>query len=83
MYPSEMTVNNTNLSAMKCCYLDLNISIYRGKFRVTLYDRRKDYNFKVITFPFLDGNIPTNLSYGAFTSHLVRMAKVNTTFKGF
>ena len=61
-------VNNTNISARKCCYLDLTISIYQGKFRVTLYDKRKDYNFKVITYPFLDGNVPNNLSYGIFIS---------------
>ena len=28
IYPNEMIVNNTNISARKCCYLDLNISIY-------------------------------------------------------
>ena len=43
-----MVVNNTNISALKCCYLDLNISIYQEKFRVALYDKRKDYNFKFI-----------------------------------
>ena len=47
-----MIANNTNISARKCCYLDLNISIYEGKFRVTLYDKIKDYNFKFISYPF-------------------------------
>ena len=83
IYPNEMIVNNTNISARKCCYLDLNISIYQGKFRITLYDKRKDYNFDVISYPFLDGNIPKNLSYGVFASQLIRMAKVNSTLKGF
>lgn len=59
------------------------ISIYRGKFRVVLYDKRTDYNFKVISYPYLDGNIPNNLSYGVFISQLVRFAKINTTFNGF
>ena len=83
IYPKEMIVNNTNISARKCCYLDLTISIYQGKFRVTLYDKRKDYNFKVITYPFLDGNVPNNLTYGIFISQLVRLARVNSTLKGF
>ena len=55
----------------------------QGKFRITLYDKRKDYNFDVISYPFLDGNIPKNLSYGVFSSQLIRMAKVNSTLKGF
>ena len=83
IYPEEMIVNNTNISAKKCSYLDLSISIYRGKFRVTLYDKRNDYKFKVISYPFLDGNIPKNLSYGVFSSQLIRMANINTTLKGF
>jgi hypothetical protein len=48
-----------------------------------LYDKRKDYSFKVISYPFLDGSIPKNLSYGVFTSQLIRLAKINTTLKGF
>ena len=48
-----------------------------------MYDKRKYYNFKVISYPFLDGNIPNNFSYGIFISQLVRFAKINTTFNGF
>ena len=65
-------MNCTNVSPRKCNYLDLCISVYRGKFRVTLYDKRKDYSFNVISYPFLDGNIPKNLSYGVFISQLVK-----------
>ena len=83
IYPKEMIVNCTNVSPRKCNYLDLCISVYRGKFRVTLYDKRKDYSFNVISYPFLDGNIPKNLSYGVFISQLVRFANINTTVEGF
>ena len=83
IYPEEMIVNCTNVSPRKCNYLDMSISIYRGKFRVTLYDKRKDYSFNVISYPFLDGNIPHNLSYGVFISQLVRFANINTTVEGF
>ena len=83
IYPQEMIVNCTNVSPRKCNYLDLCVSIYRGKFRVKLYDKRKDYSFNVISYPFLDGNIPKNLSYGVLISQLVRFAKINTTVEGF
>ncbi len=83
IYPIEMIINCTNVSPRKCNYLDMSISIYRGKFRVTLYDKRKDYSFHVISYPFLDGNIPNNLSYSVFISQLVRFAKINTTVEGF
>ena len=83
IYPPELVVNCTNISPRKCYYLDLCISIYRGKYSVSLYDKRQAFPFNVISYPFLDGNVPTALSYGVFTSQLVRFAKVNSSFKGF
>ena len=38
----------------------------KGKFYFSLYDKRNDYDFDVISFPFLDGNIPKGQSYGVF-----------------
>ena len=32
IYPSEMIVNKTNVSVQKTNFLDMTISIYRGKF---------------------------------------------------
>ena len=52
----------------------MTISIYRGKFYIKLYDKRNDYNFGVISFPYLDGNIPKGQSYGIFISQLIRYA---------
>ena len=83
IYPKEMVINNTNISPCKCNYLDLTISIYKGQFLVKLYDKRKDYSFKVISYPHLDGNIPCNQSYGVFTSQLVRFCRVNTSICGY
>ena len=83
IYPAEMIVNCSNVSTRKCNYLDMTISICKGKFRVVLYDKRKDYKFNVISYPFLDGNIPHNQSYGVFISQLVRFSNINTTVEGF
>ena len=83
IYPEEMVINKTNISRCKCNYLDLTISIYRGKFYIKLYDKRNDYNFEVINYPFLDGNIPKNQSYGIFISQLIRFTRVNSSYNGF
>ena len=58
IYPAEMIINKTNISTCKTTFLDLNISIYMGRFYVQLYNKSTDYNFEVINYPFLDGNIP-------------------------
>ena len=83
IYPKEMIVSNTNISNSKCSYLDLLISVYQGKFKVNLYDKRDGYKFKIFSYPYLDGNIPESRSYGIFISQLVRFCKVNSTFIGF
>ena len=83
IYPVEMVISKTNISIAKTTFLDLSISIYRGTFLLKLYDKRNDYNFQVITFPFLDGNIPKAPSYGVYISQLVRYCHINNTFDGF
>ena len=61
----------------------MTTSIYRGKFYIKLYDKRNDYVFDVISFPYLDGNIPKGQSYGIFISRLIRYARINTSFSNF
>ena len=78
-----MIVNKTNISVQKTNFLDMNISIYRGKFYIKLYDKRNDYDFDVINFPYLDGNIPKGQSYGIFISQLIRYARISTSFSNF
>ena len=37
----------------------------------------------MISFPYLDGNIPKGQSYGIFMSQLIRYARINTSFSNF
>ena len=83
IYPSEMIVNKTNISVQKTNFLDMTISIYRHKFYIKLYDKRNDYDFDVISFPYLDGNIPKSQSYGIFISQLIRYVRINTSSSNF
>ena len=78
-----MILNNTNISRDKCTFLDLKISIYRGKFLHSSYDKRDDFDFKIVNFPNLSGNIHTLPAYGVYISQLVRFCEINISFKGF
>ena len=80
---SAMELKNTNTSRDKSNFLDLTISIYRGKFIYQSYDKRNDFNFKVVNYPNIAGNIPTSQSYGVFTSQLVRFCGINSCYKNF
>ena len=44
--------------------------------RISVYDKREDFNFKIVNFPYLDSNIPRNPAYGVYISQLVRYARI-------
>ena len=43
-----------------------------------LYDKRDDFDFDIVNFPFLDGDIPRAPSYGVYTSQLIWFASVSS-----
>ena len=43
-----------------------------GKLSTRLYDKRDDFDFHTVSFPFLSSNIPSSPSYGAYISQLIR-----------
>ena len=42
--------------------LDLNLSITNGIVSSKIYDKRDDFNFEIVNFPFLDGDDPRSPS---------------------
>ena len=43
-----------------------------------LYDRRKDFDFVIVNFPLLDGDVPRSTSNGVYISQLIRFARVSS-----
>ena len=41
-----------------------------------IYDKRDDFNFGRVNFPFLDIDVPHSPSYGVYNSKLIRFARV-------
>ena len=46
-----------------------------GKLSSRLYDKRDDFDFHIVNFPFLSSNIPSGPSYGVYISQLIRYAR--------
>ena len=40
------------------------------------YDKRDDFSFPIVIYPFLDGDVPLSPSYGVYISQLVRFTRV-------
>ena len=43
---------------------------------IKIYDKRDDFNFEIVNFPLLDGDVPQPPSYGVYISQLIRFARV-------
>ena len=64
-------------------FLDLYLSISNGFVSSRIYDKRDDFNFAVVNFPFLDGDVPHSTSYGVYISQLIRFARVSSHVADF
>ena len=55
-----------------------NLSISDGFVKTQTYDERDDFDFDIVNFPFLDGDVPRSASYGVYISQLIRFARVSS-----
>ena len=61
IYPTELQLNRANSSDTEVPFSDLNLCISNGTISTKIYDKRDDFDFDIVNFPFLDGDVP---SYG-------------------
>ena len=71
IYPSELQLNKANVSDAEASFLDLHLSISDGFLKTKIYDKRDDFDFNIVNFPFLDGDVPRSASYGVYISQLI------------
>ena len=71
------------LLILKLRFLDLNLSITNCIVSSKIYDKQDDFNFEIINFPFLDGNVPCSPSYGVYISQLIRFVRVCSNVDDF
>ena len=53
IYPTELQLNKANSSDTEAPILDLNLLITNGIASSKIYDKRDDFNFEIVNFPFL------------------------------
>ena len=76
MYPTEQQLNKANTTDTDAPFLDLHLSVANGFASSKIYDKRDDFDFDIVNFPFLDGDAPRRASYGVYISQLIRFARV-------
>ena len=75
IYPTELQLNKAYSSDTESPFLT-SLSIKNGIVSSKIYDKRDDFNFEIVNFLFLNGDVPRSPSYGVYISQLIRFARV-------
>ena len=83
IYPDELKLKKTTELSTTLSYLDIKIGIVNVKYSTEVYDKRDDFNFKIVDFPFLCSNIPSGPAYGVYISQLVCIRRICSDYSSF
>ena len=82
-YPSELQLHKANTSDTEATFLDLHLSISNDIVSTKIYDKRDDFDFEIVNFPFLDDDVPRPTSYRVYISQLIRFARASSHVADF
>ena len=83
IYPSKLQLNKANVPDTEASFMDLHLSVSDGFIKTKIYHKWDDFDFNVVNFPFIDGDIPLSTSYGVYISQLIRFARVSSYVDDF
>ena len=83
IYHSELQLNKANTSDTEAAFLDLHLSISNDIVYTKIYGKRDDFDFEIVNFQFLDGDVPRSTSYGVYISKLIRFARTSSYITDF
>ena len=67
----------------KALFLDLHLTTLNGFVSSKIYDKRDDFDFDIVNFPFLDGDVLRSTSYGIYISQLIRFVRESSHVADF
>ena len=84
IYPPELEIKDTTETRRSASYLDLLLEINPdGILKSRTYDKRDDFSFPIVNFPFLSSNIPSSPAYGVYMSQIIRYARACSDYADF
>ena len=64
IYPKELSLKKSSEAANRVLYLDILISICGNKYVTEVYDKRDNFSFEIINFPFMSSRICDTFELG-------------------
>ena len=83
IYPTELQLNKATTSDKETSFLDLNIKVVGSDVHTSVYDKRDDFGFPIINFPWFSGDVPRLPSYVVYISQPVRFARCCTSVSDY
>jgi hypothetical protein len=83
IYPKELVLVPDDSNGKSAPFLDLDLIIKDRLISSSIFDKRDAFDFPIVNFPTLTGNIPQKSAYGVFVGELVRYARACTYYKDF
>jgi hypothetical protein len=84
IYPIELEIEDTTNTDRSASYLDIHLEINsKGRLRTKFYDKRDDFHFPIVNFPFICSNIPAGPAHGVYISQLMLYSRAYGSYQDF
>ena len=83
MYSSELQLNKTNTSDTKAVFLELHLSVSNDVVSTKIHNKYGRFDYKIVSFPFSDGDVTHSTSYGFYICQLIRCARASSHVADF
>ena len=83
IYPRELLINPESNNPKDIAYLDLRIRLENDSIDFSIYDKRDNFSFEIVNFPYIDSCIPKKSALGVFYSQLIRYGRISSKLIAF
>ena len=61
----------------------IHLKLQEPTLKTKIFDKQDDFDFDIVNFPFLYGDVPCSTSYGIYISQLIHFARVSSHVDDF
>ena len=76
IYPPYLQLSQTSASTTEVGYLGIQVNIHRNHINTSIYDKRRDFCFKVNQYPHIYSTIPKHIVKGVLNGQLTRYGRL-------
>ena len=83
IYPRELEIKLESNNNKEVAYLDLLLKSENDCLISSVYDKRDNFSFEIVNYPYIDSCIPKRCALGVYISQLIRYARISSKFEDF